>query len=119
MQIPKILPGISSILGRISGFASLLDSAADCGDELPPRVAIQEMRLLLFHAWLNLPLESRLADLKDYAAECTGSHQIPTREWLDNIRSKEFVPEGVDQTERDLFVADIEALIALLRNRNR
>jgi hypothetical protein len=119
LQIPEILPGIFSILGRISGLASLLDTAAGCVVELPPRAAIQQMRLLLFRAWLSLPLESRLADLKDYAAECTGSHQILTREWLDDIRSTQFVPECADQAERDLFVADIEALIALLRNRNR
>jgi hypothetical protein len=119
LQIPEIFPGISSILGRISWLASLLDPASGHLVELPPRAAIEQMRLLLFRAWLNLPLESRLADLKDYAAECSGSNQSLTSECLDDIPSTQFVPECADPAERDLFVADIEALIALLRNRNR
>jgi hypothetical protein len=117
VQIPEI-PGISSILGRISGLASLLDPASGSAVELPARAAIQQMQLLLFRAWLSLPLEGRLADLKKYVAERTGSHQILNPAWLDDICSTQFVPECADQAERDLFVADIEALITLLRNGN-
>jgi hypothetical protein len=119
LQIHEIFPGVSSILGRISGLASLLDPTSSFVVELPPSAAIQQLRLLLFRTWLSLPLEGRLADLRKYAAECLGSHQILTREWLDGIRSIQLVPAGADHAERDLFAADMEALMALLRSRSR
>lgn len=70
-----------------------------------------------FMEWLALPLENQRADLEEYLSGIEGDRETVLRAWLQLERYRECVPAAALQVEKDLFLLDLETLLAVFRNR--
>jgi hypothetical protein len=78
--------------------------------------ALRESHKECFLEWLALPLESQRDDLEEYLAGIEGGRETVLRAWLQLERYRECVPAAALTVEKDLFLLDLETLLALFRN---
>jgi len=76
--------------------------------------ALSREHLAVFEEWLCLKMRQQMAELERYAS----SEDIPPhtlfRQWIDEGSHKELIPSGAMAVQRDLFLTDMEIVLATL-----
>jgi hypothetical protein len=116
---------IPTLYGRLSYLASLLDAdsgryrhhgLADVFGRNESHAALRDSHLEVFREWINLPLRDRHADLKQYLISLPETSERVIRHWRRSRVYRNSVPTAAGAMERELFHADVEALLRLLQN---
>src|SRR5258706_6535628 len=116
---------IPTLYGRLAYLASLLE--ADTGryrhhglaalfGQIEGNAALRESHMEVFLEWLNLPLKDRNADLNQYLVSLPERPERVVHNWRRSRAYRNSVPLAASVMERELFQADIEALLKLQRN---
>lgn len=122
---------IPSVLGRIVFLASCRNRATgeyhDSDLETQPaglpcgRVkldrALRDQHLSAFGDWLRLSIRRQMEEMQCYAADQALPAFLLVRQWIDERPFTEFIPTGAMQVERQLFIADMEAVLTVLSMR--
>jgi hypothetical protein len=116
---------IPTVYGRLSYLASLLETdsgryrhhgLADVFGRNESHAALRDSHMEVFREWINLPLRDRHADLKQYLVSLPERSERVIRNWRRSRVYRNSVPVAAGAMERELFHADIEALLRLLQN---
>lgn len=116
---------IPTLYGRLSYLASLLDAdsgryrhhgLADVFGRNESHAALRDSHMEVFREWINLSLRDRHADLKQYLISLPERSERVIRNWRRSRVYRNSVPVAAGAMERELFHADIEALLRLLQN---
>ena len=91
--------GLSLVLGAEQAGQTLHDSHLEC-----------------FREWLSYTLKDQHADLSLYFSEQDAELRIIVSTWSRLASYRNLIPAGVTATERQLFLADLETLLAILKN---
>lgn len=78
--------------------------------------ALQEAHENAFAEWLGYTLEQQKADLDLYLSSLDTNKRTIVETWLKLTPYQNLVPSIVMEMERELYVADLRALLDLLRN---
>jgi hypothetical protein len=119
------LEQVPSLLGRLYYVTSLRDEnsgryrhhglesvhGAEAAD-----AAIRASHLHTFHRWIRLPLSLKKQDLDAYLAALEEPVEQVLATWSHTRNYMACVPASVQGVERDLFVNDLEVLLAAVRN---
>jgi hypothetical protein len=79
-------------------------------------LALAESHMRVFRDWLVLGLEQQKADLLLYMAKSPVERRVLVDNWLRLAPYRNLLPLRASQAEGELFVADLETLLILLRN---
>lgn len=119
------LSKIGTTFGRLCYLAGLRDGntgryqhhglAALYGDEEAGNV-LRASHEETFALWLGYPLERQKGDLLAYLEETGEELPVVLAAWRDLATYAACVPADARAMERELFLADLEALLELLRN---
>lgn len=123
----RTLSQIPSVFGRLVYLCSLRDAnsgvyehyglAQSFGDDEVDRV-LRQSHEQSFGEWLSLTLEQQLSDLQVYLEALGTDREQIIDTWQRLAPYRNLAPAGAREVERDLYVADIEALLALLRSQH-
>lgn len=123
----RTLSQVPSLFGRLVYLTSLRDAnsgkyehfglAQSFGDDEVDRV-VRESHEQTFADWLCLPLSAQLEDLNTYLDGLEADREQIIDSWQRLAPYRNLAPSSARQVERDLYVADVEALLALLRNQH-
>jgi len=69
-----------------------------------------------FQEWLTLSLEEQHDDLMQYFAEQDAELKVIVGTWSRLASYRNLLPAGATENERRLFLADLESLLAMLKN---
>jgi len=78
--------------------------------------ALRKSHVQAFSEWLAFDLEGQKADLDLYLSAMLEDQPAIVETWLSLRTYRTFIPASAKTFERRLYTADIEALIALLKN---
>ncbi|MBX9603874.1 MAG: hypothetical protein K2X35_22900 [Bryobacteraceae bacterium] len=119
------LAQIPTTFGRLVYLAGMRDEntgvyshhglASMYGDEEASRT-LRESHVRTFLDWLGRPLAEQREDLDEYLASLEETQKIVVATWVKLHPYARLIPAEVQGAERELFLADMEALIELLRN---
>jgi hypothetical protein len=119
------LSQIPSIFGRLVYLAGLRDSntgqyfhqglATVCGAE-EASGAIQASHQEAFAIWLEYNLAQQRADLELYVSGLEPDRKKVVEAWSKLEPYRNLPPDSVQAVEKELYLADLEALLSLLRN---
>ncbi len=120
----RTLSQIPSVFGRLVYLASLRDPNTGryhhqgLAALFTPDEASRALRLshnTCIREWLRCGLEQQKADLDLYlSAQSAGPAEVAGR-WLELDFWRTFLPESIRGAERALFIANVDALLTLLR----
>lgn len=118
------LAQIPTTFGRLVYLASLRDLnngqythqglAQMFGEEEAGRT-LRESHAQAFAEWLGYPLDRQKAELDLYLGELEDPLSLVLRNWIRFAPFRNFLPEGTRDVERQLYLADLETLLELLR----
>jgi hypothetical protein len=119
------LSRIPSLFGRLVYLCSLRDHntgayehyglAQAFGDEEAARV-LEESHMNAFSQWLCLTLEQQKADLDLYLSSLEGHRRTILDTWIRLQPYRNLLPSSVRGVERELYMTDLETILALLKN---
>jgi hypothetical protein len=119
------LSQIPSIFGRMVYLASLRNSnsgeyehhgvAQFFGTEQANR-ALADSHMEIFGEWLCMDLQQQKCDLDIYLSGLEGVRRTVLSTWLRLEPYRGCVPGSAREVERELYLADLETLLELLRN---
>jgi len=119
------LSQIPSVFGKLVYLSSLRDPNTDTyehhgfrqmfGPEESDRT-LRESHSRAFAEWLNFPLEQQKADLDLYISGLDNNKKTIIEAWLRLAPYRHLIPGSVRSAERQLYLADLGALLALLKN---
>ena len=119
------LSRIPTVYGRLTYLASLRDQNSGIyrhhglstafGREESSK-ALQESHGRAFADWLNLSLADKNTDLTAYLESLEDPRRVVLDHWLQSRVYRAQVPASARKMERKLFIQDLEALVAVLRN---
>jgi hypothetical protein len=122
----RTLSQIPSIFGRLVYLCSLRDPntgqyehyglAQAFGEEEADQV-LRSSHEQAFSDWLCQNLEQQQADLDLYLSGLNGNRAGIVETWARLAPYRHLVPSTARELERDLYLSDLEALLALLKNR--
>lgn len=122
------LSKITTVFGRLAYLASLRDPNSGIyrhhgltvafGRDESIR-ALREQHEQIFYEWLNLPLADKSSELSSYMLALDDPTNLVLEHWVRNKPYATYPPAVALNVERDLFIADLEALIAAFRNGSR
>lgn len=118
LQIPSVfgrLVYLSSLRNAVTGKYEHHGLALMFGDD-EARRALRKSHVRAFADWLRFNLEEQKADLDLYLSTVAADKPSIVEHWLTAAAYKTFVPSSAATVDKRLYVADIEALIALLKN---
>ena len=114
---------ISNTFGKLVYLASLRDGRSrryrhyslppQAGEEETDR-ALREAHRRAFSSWLCLSLAHQLADLDLYLSGLEIDRQAVLEVWRRQAPYRELLPHDAVEVERQLFLADLEVLLALM-----
>jgi hypothetical protein len=78
--------------------------------------ALRKSHLDCFYEWLHYTLEQKKIDLDLYLSEVEGEREAILRTWLQLRPYRNLAPAGAMGVELELFLSDLDALLALLTN---
>jgi len=119
------LSQIPSIFGRIVYLSSLRDpnSGEYCHHGLASvfgaqaaHEAMLQSHMESFRTWLDCSLEQQKADLELYVAGLDPEKKKVVETWTVLEPYRSILPASLRAVEKELFLADLEALLSLLRN---
>ena len=121
----KTVSEVPSLFGRLVYTASLEDHdscvhkhyglALVLGGEEADRV-IRGSRRESFSQWLSLSLEQQKADLELYFSDFPGNRRQILETWTVVAPYRTLAPPGTPEVERQLYQADMEAILDLFKN---
>ena len=117
-QIPTVfgrLVYLSSLRSPVTGKYEHHGLALVFGDEEASR-ALKKSHSQAFAVWLNFNLEQQKADLDLFLSSVLEDKRAVLETWLSVRTYRTFIPASAKTVEKRLYLADIEALIALLKN---
>jgi hypothetical protein len=119
------LSRIPTLFGRIAYLASLRDSnsgiyrhhglSAVFGRDDSAK-ALRESHERAFLEWLSLKMEEKYYDLSRYLIGLEDPARAVVKHWLNARSYSALLPASARESERELFCADLEALLETLRN---
>lgn len=119
------LSQIPSLFGRLVYLCSLRDANTGAyehyglahvfGDAEADRV-LRESHCQVFSSWICLTLEHQKADLDLYLSGLTGNRRTILDTWIRLQPYRNMIPSTARQVERELYMADLEAILGLLKN---
>jgi len=119
------LSQIPSLFGRLVYLRSLRDDntgayehyglAHAFGEEEAGRV-LAESHMNAFTQWVCLTLEQQKADLDLYLSSVPGNRRAILETWIRLQPYRNLVPAAARQVERELYMADLETILELLKN---
>jgi hypothetical protein len=118
LRIPSVfgrLVYLSSLRNAVTGKYEHHGLALMFGED-DARRALRKSHSRAFAEWLKFNLEQQKADLDLYLSTVAADKPSIVDNWLTVAAYKTFVPNSATTVEKRLYVADIEALIALLKN---
>lgn len=118
------LSRIPTVFGRLAYLASLRDpdsgvyrhhglSAIFGRDE--SRKALAENHQQVFQQWLNLPLAGKMGELEDYMGSLEDPRPIVLDHWSRVGAYRSYVPAFARESDRDLFLEEVQLLLEVLR----
>jgi len=119
------LSQIPSVFGRLVYLASLRNGNTDSYEHhgfaqiFGREIAEQTLRLShrqAFAEWLCFTLEEQKADLDLYLSALSVDKKTIVEAWLRLAPYRNLVPSTVRRAERELYLADLETLLTLLKN---
>jgi hypothetical protein len=117
-QIPSAfgkLVYLSSLRNPVTGKYEHHGLALVFGEDEAAR-ALRKSHAQAFAEWLSYNLEQQKADLDLYLSAVLEDRRAVVETWLSVRTYRTFIPASAKTVEKRLYVADIEALIALLKN---
>jgi hypothetical protein len=117
-QIPSVfgkLVYLSSLRSPITGKYEHHGLALVFGEDEAAR-ALRKSHTHAFAEWLSFNLEQQKADLDLYLSAVLEDKRAVVETWLSVRTYRTFIPSSAKTVEKRLYLADIEALIALLKN---
>lgn len=118
------LSRIPTLFGRLTYLASLRDPnsgiyrhhglASIFGRE-ESRKALGQGHEAVFREWLNLPLDSKRDDLSEYLDGLEDPRPAVLNHWTRVPTYQSYVPASARESERELFCAELEVLLATFR----
>jgi hypothetical protein len=118
LQIPSVfgrLVYLSSLRNAVTGKYEHHGLALMFGED-DARRALRKSHARAFAEWLGFNLEQQKADLDLYLSTVAADKPSIVENWLTVAAYRTFIPNSATTVEKRLYVADIEALIALLKN---
>lgn len=121
----RTLSQIPAVFGRLAYLASLRDpnsgeyrhhGLATVFGPSEADEAMRESHALCFAEWLSYPLAQQKADLDLYVSTLEPERKTLIGAWTKFEPYRDLVPETARAVERELFFADLEALLSLMRN---
>jgi hypothetical protein len=121
----RTLSQIPTVYGRLVYLASLRDSnsgqykhhgLAMVFSPEAAHEALSESHLSSFREWLAMSLEHQKADLDLYMSDQPTDRRTLVENWIRLAPYRTLMPAAVTAPEEALFMADVEALLQVLRN---
>ncbi len=122
------LSQIPSVFGRLVYLSSLRDTNKNCYEhhgfalmfskEESDKV-LRQSHVSTFAEWLQFTLEQQKADLDLYLSDLGVDKKTIVEAWLSLTPYRHLVPATARKAERDLYLADLETLLTLLKNEYR
>jgi hypothetical protein len=119
------LSRISSTFGRLAYLSSLRDPntgvyahyglAQIFGAELTDQ-ALRESHVEEFSRWLCFNLQQQKADLDEYLSTLDEDVRTVVATWLRVASYRNLIPSEAKRVEQELYMADLEAVLELLRH---
>jgi hypothetical protein len=119
------LSQIPSLFGRLVYLCSLRDTndgtyehyglAQVFGDGEADRV-LRDSHQQVFASWVCLTLEQQKTDLDLYLSGLTGNRRTILDTWIRLQPYRNLMPTTAREVERELYMADLEAILGLLKN---
>ena len=78
--------------------------------------ALRKTHSEAFNEWLNYSLEQQKADLDLYLSAQQADKREVIENWAALMPYRYFLPASAREMERSLYIVDVEALLALLKN---
>jgi len=78
--------------------------------------ALKKSHLQLFAEWLTFNLEQQKTDLDLYLSGLPDNREIVLENWLKLAPYRNLIPGSVRGVERRLYITDLTALLAVLKN---
>lgn len=119
------LSQIPSVFGRLVYLSSLRNpNSARYGhhglalifSEDEANRALRKSHNKTFSEWLSFDLEHQKADLDVYLSELFEGKEAVLKAWTSLSPYRNFVPNSAKAIERRLYLADLQAILELLRN---
>lgn len=117
-QIPTVfgrLVYLSSLRSPVTGKYEHHGLALVFGEDEASR-ALRKSHVQAFTEWLSFDLEQQKADLDLYLSGMLEDKRTIVETWLSVRTYRTFIPASAKTMERRLYIVEIEALIALLKN---
>lgn len=119
------LSRIPSVFGRLVYVSSLRNPNNGCyehhglalifgGDDA--NRALKKSHIQLFSEWLTFSLEQQKADLELYLSGLPDHRDLVLENWIRLAPYRNLIPSSVRGVERKLYITDLTALLAVLRN---
>ena len=70
----------------------------------------------IFREWLNFPLERQRSEFAEYLEATEAERAVVLQTWLISASYRNLIPTGAHETERLLFISDLEIILAILRS---
>ncbi len=117
-QIPSAfgrLVYLSSLRNPVTGKYRHHGLSLVFGDEESAR-ALRKRHVQAFAEWLSFDLEQQKADLDLYLSTLSSQTRSVIETWLTLRTYRTFIPSSAKTVEKRLYMAEIDAIIALLKN---
>ena len=118
------LAQIPTVFGRLVYLATLRDAntgtyehhglAQIFGDEEADRT-LRQSHIQMFNEWLCFNLEQQKGDLEEYLASLEGGASTVLSTWIRLAPYRSLVPANSREVEKQLYNADLETVLELLR----
>jgi len=121
----RTLSQIPTVFGRLVYLSSLRDpntgryehfGLAQMFGEEEADHALRDSHLDTFWQWLGFGLERQKQDLDRYLAELHSDPRAVLETWTRVEPYRNLIPASVPQADRQLYLADLETLLELLKN---
>jgi hypothetical protein len=119
------LSQVPTAFGKLAYLAGMRDEntgayahhglASMYGEEEAGRT-LRDSHLQIFLEWLARPLAEQREDLDEYLAGLEQTPDVVIAAWVKLHSYARLIPAEAQGAERELFLADMEALVELLRN---
>lgn len=119
------LSQIPSLFGRLVYLCSLRDpntgnyehyGLAQVFGESEANRVLRESHHQAFSSWLCLTLEQQKADLDLYLSGLSGNRATILDTWIRLQPYRNLIPSTAREVERELYMADLDAILGLLKN---
>lgn len=121
----RTLSQIPSVFGRLVYLCSLRDSNSGgyqhyglsqaFGEDEADRV-LRHSHEQAFAEWLCFTLELQKADLDLYLSGLNGNRRTILDTWIRLVPYRNLIPSAAREVERQLYLADLETILELLKN---